>query len=199
MFPRNQNMDLNRLPVSLIGWKTSSIRALHPLILAQAATKSSVTSRTLVLKVLLAPSICCQDQSKTNRIPGDGVTDDTAAINNAISSGNRCAPGKCQSSTTTPAVVYFPAGTYIISSSIIDYYFTQIIGNPNSLPILRATPDFKGLGLIDSNPYQSTGNLGFGATNVLYVLEQPTVRTVKLDYRRRNKKLTVIFEQLSTS
>ena len=29
----------------------------------------------------------------------DGVTDDTAAIQLAISSGNRCAPGKCQSST----------------------------------------------------------------------------------------------------
>ena len=98
---------------------------------------------------------------------GDGVTDDTAAINNAISSGNRCAPGKCESSTTTPAVVYFPAGTYIISSSIIDYYFTQIIGNPNSLPILRATPNFRGLGLIDGDQYQAGGVLGFGATNVL--------------------------------
>jgi len=132
-----------------------------------------------VPKVCPAPSICRQNQPNTDRVPGDGVTDDTAAINNAISSGNRCAPGKCQSSTTTPAVVYFPAGTYIISSSIIDYYFTQIIGNPNSLPILRATPNFKGLGLIDSNPYQSTGNLGYGATNVLYELEHFTRRMVQ--------------------
>jgi hypothetical protein len=36
---------------------------------------------------------------------GDGVTDDTDAINAAISSGGRCAPGSCASSTTSPATV----------------------------------------------------------------------------------------------
>ncbi|KAK5128061.1 hypothetical protein LTR85_005178 [Meristemomyces frigidus] len=41
---------------------------------------------------------------------GDGVTDDTTAINNAISSGGRCGPGTCASTTVTPAVVYFPPG-----------------------------------------------------------------------------------------
>ena len=57
---------------------------------------------------------------------GDGRTDDTAAIQRAVSEGGRCAPGVCQSSTTTPAVVYFPEGTYLISASIIDYYYTQV-------------------------------------------------------------------------
>lgn len=41
---------------------------------------------------------------------GDGVTDDTAAINLAISSGKRCAPGTCKGETTSPATVYFPSG-----------------------------------------------------------------------------------------
>src|ERR1700761_1414055 len=53
---------------------------------------------------------------------GDGVTDDTDAINSAISSGGRCAPGSCASTTVTPAVVYFPPGTYMINDSIVDYY-----------------------------------------------------------------------------
>jgi glucan 1,3-beta-glucosidase len=57
---------------------------------------------------------------------GDGRTDDTAAIQRAITEGNRCTPGYCESSTTTPALVYFPGGTYIISASIIDYYYTQV-------------------------------------------------------------------------
>jgi glucan 1,3-beta-glucosidase len=57
---------------------------------------------------------------------GDGRTDDTAAIQRAIVEGYRCTPGYCESSTTTPALVYFPAGTYIISASIIDYYYTQV-------------------------------------------------------------------------
>ncbi|EKG16619.1 Pectin lyase fold/virulence factor [Macrophomina phaseolina MS6] len=99
---------------------------------------------------------------------GDGVTDDTAAINRAMSDGGRCAPGVCASSTTTPAIIYFPAGTYIVSSSIVDYYNTIIIGNPNCLPTLKATPNFSGFGVIDGNQYQAGGILGFGATNVFF-------------------------------
>lgn len=97
------------------------------------------------------------------------MTDDTAAINSAISSGNRCAPGSCQSSSTTPAVVYFPAGTYMISSNIIDYYYTQIIGNPNCVPTIRAFANFSGsgIGLIDGDPYGANG-LSYGATNVFW-------------------------------
>jgi hypothetical protein len=97
---------------------------------------------------------------------GDGQSDDTAAINAAISSGNRCAPGSCASSTVTPAVVYFPPGTYMISSSIIDYYYTQIIGNPKCLPVIKAFPNYKGgVGMIEADPYGSNGKLSYGSTN----------------------------------
>ncbi|KAL8825282.1 MAG: hypothetical protein Q9191_004507 [Dirinaria sp. TL-2023a] len=102
---------------------------------------------------------------------GDGSADDTAAINNAISSGGRCAPGSCQSSTTSPAVVYFPAGTYLLTGPLIDYYETQLIGNPNCLPILRPLANFTNrpgtIGVIDGDPY-GAGGLGFGSTNVFY-------------------------------
>ncbi|KAK3058591.1 hypothetical protein LTR09_000155 [Extremus antarcticus] len=102
---------------------------------------------------------------------GDGVTDDTAAIQLAISSGGRCAPGSCASSTVTPAVVYFPAGTYLISASITDYYYTQMIGNPICLPVIKATANFAAppgnIGLIDGDPYGANG-LQFGATNVFW-------------------------------
>jgi len=97
---------------------------------------------------------------------GNGVTDDTAAINNAINAGGRCGEG-CASSTTTPAVVYFPAGTYLISSSIIDQYYTQLIGNPNDVPVLKATANFSGDGLVDADKYY-TSNLNWGSTNVFY-------------------------------
>lgn len=99
---------------------------------------------------------------------GDGITDDTAAINLAISSpGNRCAPGVCESSTTTPAVVYFPAGTYLISGDIIDYYYTTLIGNPNCLPMLKVTSNYTGSFIIDGDPYGADG-LSYGATNVFW-------------------------------
>lgn len=92
------------------------------------------------------------------------MTDDTAAIQNAMSSGGRCGQG-CASSSKTPAVVYFPSGTYLISSSIIDYYYTQIIGNPNNLPVLKATAGFSGFGLIDADHYY-TADLNWISTNV---------------------------------
>ncbi|KAJ3287036.1 hypothetical protein HK104_008775, partial [Borealophlyctis nickersoniae] len=88
---------------------------------------------------------------------GDGVTDDTAAINQAISSGNRCGLG-CDSATNSPALVYFPPGTYVISSPIVQYYFTQLVGDAVQLPVLKAAPGFKGMAVIDSNPYANTGN-----------------------------------------
>ena len=84
-----------------------------------------------------------------------------------MSSGGRCAPGTCAGSTTTPAIVYIPAGTYLISSSIIDYYNTQIIGDPNNLPVLKPTQNFGGFGIIDGDQYGGNG-LQFGATNVFY-------------------------------
>ncbi|KAF5391727.1 hypothetical protein D9757_001809 [Collybiopsis confluens] len=84
---------------------------------------------------------------------GDGVTDDTAAINNAIASGNRCGGGSCPSSTVTPAVVYFPQGTYVVSTPIIAYYYTQLIGDARHPPTLLASANFAGMAVIDVDPY----------------------------------------------
>ncbi|KAI9735306.1 MAG: hypothetical protein M1818_006500 [Claussenomyces sp. TS43310] len=83
---------------------------------------------------------------------GDGSTDDTAAINAAISSGSRCGVG-CDSSTTTPALVYFPPGTYAISSPIIQYYYTQFVGDAVNVPTIKATAAFAGIAMIDSDVY----------------------------------------------
>ncbi|KAB5528951.1 pectate lyase superfamily protein-domain-containing protein, partial [Coniochaeta sp. 2T2.1] len=102
---------------------------------------------------------------------GDGVTDDTAAINAAISTGNRCGgDSPCVGTTLTPAVVYFPGGTYKISSSIIDYYYTQIIGDPNNMPTIKASSDFsnRALCLIEADKYTSGGYLQFTSTNVFF-------------------------------
>jgi len=100
---------------------------------------------------------------------GDGVTDDTNAIKLAISSGTRCVPGGpgCQSSTTSPAVVYFPAGTYLISSPIVLYYMTNLVGNVQAMPVLKATAGFTGLALVDADPYLSA-NPAYITTDVFY-------------------------------
>ena len=53
--------------------------------------------------------------------------------------------------TLTFLQVYFPAGTYIVSAPIIDYYYTQIIGNPNCMPIIKATSSFTARWVIDGD------------------------------------------------
>ncbi|KAJ7929214.1 exo-beta-1,3-glucanase [Mycena leptocephala] len=86
---------------------------------------------------------------------GDGVTDDTAAINSAITLGSRCGGGAavCNSTTVTPAVVFFPKGTYLVSDAIVPYYYTQLIGDATSPPTLLATDSFRAFAVIDADPY----------------------------------------------
>ncbi|KAF3929235.1 hypothetical protein AA313_de0204894 [Arthrobotrys entomopaga] len=87
---------------------------------------------------------------------GDGKTDDTEAINAAISAGARCGEN-CDSSTITPALVYFPPGRYLLTGPIVALYHTQLVGNPLDMPELVALNDFKGIAVIDTNPYGAFG------------------------------------------
>jgi glucan 1,3-beta-glucosidase len=87
---------------------------------------------------------------------GDGISDDTEAINYAISVGSRCGKG-CDSATVSPALVYFPPGEYLVSKPIIQLYNTQLVGDALKLPVLKAAPSFVGIAVIDSNPYDDKG------------------------------------------
>ncbi|KAI0266055.1 beta-1-3-glucanase [Gloeopeniophorella convolvens] len=96
---------------------------------------------------------------------GDGVTDDTAAINAAISAGGRCGEG-CASSSTTPATVFFPQGTYVISNPIVLFYYTELVGDAKNPPTLLASPTFTGLAVIDADPYGANGNFWVSDNNL---------------------------------
>ena len=87
---------------------------------------------------------------------GDGSTDDTVAINNAIASGGRCGKG-CDSTTITPALVYFPPGIYMVSSPLKQYYYTHMVGDAINPPTLKATAGFSGMAVIDADPYEDGG------------------------------------------
>ena len=98
---------------------------------------------------------------------GDGKTDDTDAINNATADGTRCGLG-CDSQTTVPAIVYFPPGTYMVSRPLIQYYYTQFIGDANNLPTVMALPTFYGIGLFDSDVYLPYGFSWYTNQNNFY-------------------------------
>ncbi|PYH85075.1 exo-1,3-beta-D-glucanase [Aspergillus uvarum CBS 121591] len=88
---------------------------------------------------------------------GDGVTDDTDAINAAISFGGSCQEN-CESSSTRGTFIYFPPGTYLISSPLNASYYSQLVGDANDLPIIKTSPSFVGLGAIQSDVYIPNDN-----------------------------------------
>ncbi|KAF7328790.1 putative glycoside hydrolase family 55 protein [Mycena venus] len=75
---------------------------------------------------------------------GDGVTDDSDAINRAIADGSRCGDATCQSSTLTPALIYFP--------NRVTSLFT-VSATPLNRPTLKASSDFVGIAVIDGDVY----------------------------------------------
>ncbi|KAK6519258.1 hypothetical protein TWF281_003094 [Arthrobotrys megalospora] len=83
---------------------------------------------------------------------GDGVTDDTKAINDAIKAGPRC-QANCGATSVLGGVVYFPAGTYLVSGSLLSDYYTVFIGDPTNRPILQASNSFVGFGIFASDFY----------------------------------------------
>ncbi|KAF2118889.1 exo-beta-1,3-glucanase-like protein [Lophiotrema nucula] len=114
-----------------------------------------------------------RDVKKDYAAKGDGLTDDTDAIQKALGDGGRCGPGVCNSTTRTPAIVYIPEGTYLISKPIIDYYYTMIIGNPNCLPTLLVSPSFNTSSstyVLDGDPFMpgQNGKKSWIATNTFF-------------------------------
>ncbi|KAK1959917.1 pectin lyase-like protein [Colletotrichum sublineola] len=98
---------------------------------------------------------------------GDGVTDDTKAIKLAMMDGKRCGE-KCNGSTTKNAIIYFPPGTYLISTTIPLPYGTQVIGDANDRPRLKAAPEFVGLGVLSTDEYTGEGGTGIDGGDPQY-------------------------------
>jgi glucan 1,3-beta-glucosidase len=139
-------------------------------------TQSSEMSKVTGQKVSFSTS-------STYALPtctGDGSTDDTAAINLAISyPGTRCGGGNnvngsfCQSQTITPAMVYFPPGIYVVSAPIVMYYFTQLVGDAISVPTIKVAANYNnvvGLAVFDSDIYipAAAGNEWYANQNNFY-------------------------------
>lgn len=99
---------------------------------------------------------------------GDGVTDDTSAIQTAISSNGRCSAAlQCEGSASEPGYIYFPKGTYVISGTLQIDYYTQLVGDPTGgqLPTIKCSNTFHAGYVIDADPYNNHGDLTWGSTN----------------------------------
>jgi glucan 1,3-beta-glucosidase len=116
---------------------------------------------------------------------GDGVTDDTNAIQEAISSNGRCsAASECQGSASEPGLIYFPHGTYLINATLHVDYYTQLVGDPSGsqLPTLKCSSDFHGGYIIDADPYTSGGYLTWPSTDNFF----REIRNLRIDMTNMN-------------
>lgn len=95
------------------------------------------------------------------------------AIMKAMGNTTRCARG-CNGSTTKNAIVYFPPGNYLISSTIAMPFGTQVIGDANNRPTLVAAPSFVGLGVLSNDEYTGGdgGDQESVVTSILPLLER---------------------------
>jgi glucan 1,3-beta-glucosidase len=102
---------------------------------------------------------------------GDGLTDDSAAIQDAIDAGNSFSGRSSNSLGTTgqPAVVYFPAGTYLLTRPLQLYVGTMVVGNPMHVPTLKATSTFNSNAMIRGKDpsHGSTDNFQIAIKNMI--------------------------------
>jgi glucan 1,3-beta-glucosidase len=116
---------------------------------------------------------------------GDGTTDDTTAIQLAINTGDSTGTGDTGrfGSTGQPAVVYFPAGTYIVKSTINSAVGTVVMGDPTNRPTIKAAAGFAGTYLLYGHDKRYSGLVGFfhGVKNlVLDSTAVPASKTITL-------------------
>lgn len=69
---------------------------------------------------------------------GDGIHDDTAAIQAAFDFNQTGGAGT--NLAKSPAIVYLPPGNYLISDTIVMWYYSHLVGNAKCPPTITLAP-----------------------------------------------------------
>lgn len=119
-----------------------------------------------------------------------------------MTDGKRCGV-KCNGSTTKNAIVYFPPGTYLISTTIPVSFGTQVIGDANSRPTLGASKNFIGLGMLSTDEYTGANGPGPDGNGQEYYINTANfywqIRNVIIDVTltRDAQKVTCLHYQVA--
>jgi hypothetical protein len=73
---------------------------------------------------------------------GDGIHDDTVAIQAAFDSNQTGNGGS--NLAKSPRIVYMPPGDYLISDTLVMWYYAHLVGNPMCPPTIRLAPNSAG-------------------------------------------------------
>ncbi|OJD33323.1 exo-beta-protein [Diplodia corticola] len=103
-----------------------------------------------------------------------GKTDASVAIQNAINAGPTNGPPRSQKdngygSTGQPAVVYLPAGTYLLNTPLQFFIGTMFVGDPIDPPVLKVASNFSDSHAIYAKDPRYGGTINFyvGLKNVV--------------------------------
>ncbi|KAL8687402.1 MAG: hypothetical protein Q9224_005162, partial [Gallowayella concinna] len=119
---------------------------------------------------------------KSYSAAGDGSTDDTSALQNAINDAGNGASRYQNEVSTRPALVFVPGGTYKITKKLDMRLNTILVGDPNDRPVFRPSFDFKDETLIDGEDYATHGT--YGTTNFFTAIKNIVIDTTILDKDR---------------
>ena len=100
---------------------------------------------------------------------GNGVHDDSDAIQNAIIDGDR--NSHAGGVTGEPALVFLPSGTYRITKPLYLLLQTSLVGNPLDKAVIKPTNSVGANYVIDANDHSTQG------TNNFYI----SIRNIKID------------------
>ncbi|KAK5991709.1 Glucan endo-1,3-beta-glucosidase BGN13.1 [Cladobotryum mycophilum] len=136
---------------------------------------------------------------------GDGIADDSAAIQAAFDFANDTSSRSSGAFgiTGAPAVVYLPGGKYRVTKPIHSYVDTVVMGDPINMPILQASQDFSDKFLFYGHDYHydSTINFYIGLKNIILdsTMVPPTQNITLLNWAvSQNVQLTnVVFNMAS--
>lgn len=110
---------------------------------------------------------------------GNGLQDDTDALQNAINNDGKGGTRYKNEVTTRPAEVFVPGGEYRISRTVDLRLNTILVGDPNNPPIFKASSGFSGGSLINGYDFATDGTSG--TTNFFVAIKNIVIDTTDID------------------
>ena len=103
---------------------------------------------------------------KSYHAVGDGNVDDTQSLQDAINDAGNGGNRYNNEVTTRPAEVFVPGGTYILTKQLDLRLNTILVGDPNNMPIFKASSNFNGGTVVNGYDYATHDS---GGTTAFFI------------------------------
>ena len=103
---------------------------------------------------------------KSYHAVGDGNSDDTQNLQNAINDDGRGGNRYGNEVTTRPAEVFVPGGIYKLTKQLDLRLNTILVGDPNNMPIFKASSNFNGGTVVNGYDYATHDS---GGTTAFFI------------------------------